>query len=227
MIVYGRQTGVRTTDPADIHDCVKQMVYVGANDGMIHAFVLAVYDWRPDKKKWIFQRDTNDPYAKYIGEELWAYMPSNLLSELKYLASSTNYGQGTCSHRTMVDLSPHVWQVYMKSACTTSRHQRDPVGVDYHNPSDTTKCWRSVLIGGERGGGDVYFALDVSDPDHPKLLWEYSVLKDMLAYASSKFSSAFTSGVYDDLKILPMTWSKPSVGRINLPSWRDVLYRRS
>jgi Tfp pilus tip-associated adhesin PilY1 len=216
-LLYQKQTANRTAAPANIHDCVKQMVYVGANDGMIHAFVLAVYDWSQDK--WIFQKDLTNAYAKYIGEELWAYIPSNLLSELKYLASSTNYGQGTCAHRTMVDLSPHVWQVYMKSDCNI----RDVNGatVNYANTADTasgSKCWRSVLIGGERGGGDVYFAIDVSDPDNPKLLWEHSVLKDMLTYASGQFSSAFTSGVYDDLKILPMTWSKPTVGRISLPS---------
>ncbi len=216
-IVYARQTADRTTPPTNIHDCVKQMVYVGANDGMIHAFVLAVYDW--DQDKWIFQRDTTHAYAKYIGEELWAYIPSNMLSELKYLASSTNYGQGTCAHRTMVDLSPHVWQVYMKGDCNV--RDADGTTVNYENPLDTangSKCWHSVLIGGERGGGDTYFAIDVSDPDNPKLLWEYSVIKELLTYGGGKFSNAFTSGVYDDLKILPMTWSKPSVGRVNLPS---------
>src|SRR5690606_23539509 len=32
---------------------------------------------------------------------------------------------------------------------------------------------------GERGGGDMYFALDVTDPWNPDVLWEYSVLQDM------------------------------------------------
>ena len=30
--------------------------------------------------------------------------------------------------------------------------------------------WRTIIVGGERGGGDLYFAFDVTNPDEPILL---------------------------------------------------------
>ena len=102
-----------------------------------------------------------------IGTEVWAYLPSNFLTEVKNLADS-NYGveaAGACSHRFMVDLAPRAWEVFFDNEAT-----------------DSSKIpWHTVLIGGERGGGDMYFGLDVTDPYCPKVLWEYSVLKDMVA----------------------------------------------
>ncbi|MDI7261788.1 MAG: PilC/PilY family type IV pilus protein, partial [Thermodesulfobacteriota bacterium] len=50
--------------------------------------------------------------------------------------------------------------------------------------------WKTVLISGQRGGGPYYFALDVTKPDDPKILWE------------------ITHGNLGD------TWAKPDIGRI-------------
>ncbi|MFZ4792102.1 MAG: pilus assembly protein [Candidatus Competibacteraceae bacterium] len=73
------------------------------------------------------------------GEEVLAYIPSNLFSTatstgLHYLADPAY------SHRFYVDLEPVVYDAPLS-------------GV-----------WKSLLIGGERGGGRGYFALDVTDP---------------------------------------------------------------
>ena len=55
--------------------------------------------------------------------------------------------------------------------------------------------WRTVIIGGERGGGDTYFAIDVTDPYQPVVLWEYSVLKNMIAkFNMSDAVTSFMSG---------------------------------
>jgi type IV pilus assembly protein PilY1 len=93
-------------------------VYVGANDGMLHAF------------------DIN------TGMEKWAFIPNNLLGKLKDLTR-----EDYC-HEYFVDLSPVI-----------ARFRK---GTEL----------KSILIGGERGGGDAYFALDVTGDD-PIPLWEF------------------------------------------------------
>ncbi|HMK33953.1 MAG TPA: PilC/PilY family type IV pilus protein [Desulfomonilaceae bacterium] len=175
----------------------KKMIYVGANDGMLHAFVMSV--WDQSSGTWLTKPEENPE----IGQELWSYIPSNLLSELKELASPA-YGAGGCTHRSMVDLSPRAWDVYIQ------------------DPTDPFKrSWRTVLIGGERGGGDTFFALDVTDPDNPVLLWEYSVLNDRVVVDidsgnSVKALMPFKAN-YAEMKNLPFSWSTPYVGRVRLP----------
>jgi len=97
-------------------------VYVGANDGMLHAF------------------DSN------TGVERWAYIPSFVLPNLKSLLDDT-YAN---NHRYFVDGSPVVTDIWNGSA------------------------WKTILVGGLGAGGKGYFALDVTDPTNPNVLWEYS-----------------------------------------------------
>ncbi len=191
----------------------KKMVYVGSNDGQLHAFVLGVFNW--ETQKWVYKKAdqltsaddaTDAKYAAFVGEELWSYIPSALLSELKELARK-NYGfqvAGGCVHRTMVDLSPVPWQVYMR----------------YKDENGAEKLgWRTVIVGGLRGGGDIYFAMDVTDPDNPVLLWEYSVLKDLVRATGSNTFELPPNFIarYAELKLLPLSWARPYVGRLNLP----------
>jgi type IV pilus assembly protein PilY1 len=93
-------------------------VYVGANDGMLHAF----------------NGDT--------GSELWGYVPRGVLSHLSALAD-TNY-----CHVSFVDLSPCAFDVNFNGT------------------------WKTVLVGGLRAGGNSYFAVDVTSPTQPEILWE-------------------------------------------------------
>ena len=184
-------------------------MYVGGNDGMVHAFLLA--KWDAVNKKWLDQptgyaTDSDRTYAD-IGKEIWAYIPSNMLKHLSALAD-TSYGttsSGGCVHRSMVDLSNQVFEVYIEPPGSSTGAARE---------------WRSVLVGGERGGGDTYFALDVTDPYAPVLLWEYSVIKDMVVYYDSKWYQPFEVA-YDSMNDFPMSWTQPALGRLNLP---DVAY---
>ncbi len=106
----------------------RKVVYVGANDGMLHAF------------------DTENN-----GQELFAYMPNLVFSStagrgLHYL-SDPNY-----LHKWYVDLSATATDVYLSG-------------------------WKTVLVGGLRGGGKGLFALDVTDPtgfSASKVLWEFT-----------------------------------------------------
>ncbi len=100
----------------------RAMVYVGANDGMLHAF----------------DADT--------GQELWAYVPTMVVPNLYRLADK-NYAT---RHRFYVDASPVAGDVYIGGA------------------------WRTLLVGGLGAGGRGYYALDVTDPNNPKALWEFT-----------------------------------------------------
>ena len=196
---------------------------------MIHAYLLARWETTTDAttgqttSSWNYQCTAGDGYPS-CGKELWSYVPSNLLSELYNLAN-IQYGwmEGTsCRHRSMVDLSPKAWDVYIQSdSCAATC-------------CPTKRCWRTVIIGGERGGGDMYFAIDVTDPVNPKVLWEHSVLQNLAVVyndgSTQKMALPFrehinsTTGlddVYFNLKTMPMTWSEPVIGRVRIPGGSD------
>ncbi|MBP8646089.1 MAG: hypothetical protein KBH99_08220, partial [Syntrophobacteraceae bacterium] len=202
----------------------KKVVYVGANDGMLHAMVAGTWwsdpgpntdsdgDGATNESHWLYDPNAansecdgqNCTGKTYIGKELWAYIPSNLLSELKELARPTYGTQNGCPHRSMVDLSPQAWEVYI-------------------DPDGNGRRWRTVLVGGERDGGDTLFAIDVTDPDQPKVLWEYPVLRNMVQIAAGgtdyQASLPFLDkGVYDQVKNLPSSWSIPYVGKLKIPT---------
>ncbi|MCL5024100.1 MAG: PilC/PilY family type IV pilus protein [Nitrospirae bacterium] len=163
------------------------MVYVGANDGMLHAFKLGklVMEQLDTKKA---RLDNPDPSVP-LGQEMWAFIPKNSLPYLRYL------GDPDYCHLYYVDATPYLFDASIGV----------PGSVDLSNnsrPSDGS-TWRTILIGGMGQGGacrnasaacnsttnglpdcvktpmnDVgyssYFALDVTDPANPTLLWELS-----------------------------------------------------
>lgn len=102
------------------------VLYVGANDGMLHAIKVS-----------------DDSTG---GTELWAYVPSMVMSNM-YVLADANYES---KHRFYVDGAPVVGDVY-----------------------DGTK-WRTILVGGLGKGGRGYYALDITDPNAPIALWEYT-----------------------------------------------------
>jgi type IV pilus assembly protein PilY1 len=81
------------------------------------------------------------------GNELWAYIPSAVIPWLYKLADA-GYAN---NHRFYVDGPITVGDAY----------------------DTTTSTWKTVLIGGLGGGGKAYFAIDVTDPADPKVLWEF------------------------------------------------------
>ena len=105
----------------DAHADRKRMIYIGANDGMIHAF------------------------DAETGDEKWAYIPSNLLDRLQNLADE-NY-----CHEFFCNLTPYV--------------------VD----AEVNGTWHTMMIAGEKQGGGMYVALDVTYPENPVLMWETEI----------------------------------------------------
>ncbi len=183
------------------------VVYVGANDGMLHAFRLG---------KLTFSGLTGDHIAKlcdsadscateHLGEEIWSFIPRNSLPYLKYLMDN-DY-----CHLYYVDLTPFVFEATVGNetkliliggmrlggacGCKEENCVQPPVIyckdqlnniIDCGEPEAIPYC---VFEGGsikecdsdndgvyDEGvvGLSSYFALDITDPENPKLLWEFS-----------------------------------------------------
>ncbi|MBV1774634.1 PQQ-binding-like beta-propeller repeat protein [Burkholderiaceae bacterium DAT-1] len=126
-------------------------VYVGANDGMLHAF------------------DATN------GNEAWAYIPNASWANMGNLADTNYYA----SHRFFVD-GP----------------------ITYGDVYDGSN-WRTILVFGLGAGGRTYTCIDITDPDAPQVLWEFSNTNLGLTYgnpvitklASGDWVVMFTSGI--------------------------------
>lgn len=135
----------------------KTMIFVGSNDGLLHAF------------------------SDCDGQEAWAFIPDKVLPNLKELAARPtliNY---------FVDASPIVM-----------RYDANKDGI-IDAASD-----KLVVIFGLRRGGNAYYALDVTSPQSPKLLWRFD---------------AATSGFGH----LGETWSDPQFAKVKVGSTTKIV----
>ena len=187
-------------------------VYVGGNDGMLHAFALGLINSTGPFAD-------GNPYTNAeitgsaLGSERWAFIPENVLPYLQYI-SDPNY-----CHLYTVDLTPYVFDA--------STGVPEGCSGDYSGCPKSVDTWRTIVIGGMRLGGasggppgdpagtsccstentkttvcspaftsnpanccnpcvappivngtaagySEYFALDVTDENNPKLLWEFT-----------------------------------------------------
>lgn len=131
----------QTTAPASTRTPV---LYIGANDGMLHAF------------------------NGNTGAEMWAYVPSMVLSNM-YLLADNNYAT---KHTYFVDGSPQVMDVFIGGA------------------------WKTILVGGLNLGGRGFYALDITDPTAPKALWEFKVRNPAVTACAATVTAAI--GASDD-----------------------------
>jgi type IV pilus assembly protein PilY1 len=97
------------------------MIYVGANAGVLHAF------------------DADS------GAEKFAFVPNSVLAKLTRLKEKVNF-----VHQYLVDGSPTVGDAFFGGK------------------------WHTVLVAGLGGGGQGIFALDITDPNNIKVLWEFT-----------------------------------------------------
>lgn len=117
----------------------RQMLYVGGNDGMLHAFNGGF--WNPATLTFSTSGSKPDGTAATehpLGAEVWAYVPQNLLPHLKWLAEP-NY-----PHVYFVDGEPLVFDANIFNADT-----------------DHPGGWGTVMVVGMNfGGGDYPLDLD-------------------------------------------------------------------
>ncbi len=167
----------------------REVVYVGANDGMLHAFNGGFYHKSDDPSTgtvaspiiehgWYTKNPTDNSSGRPLGDELWGFIPYQLLPQLQWLT------RADYTHVYYVDLKPTVTDVRI-----------------FTPDADHPNGWGTILIGGFRMGGScgncasgtgappmtvtigggcrtfysAYFVLDITNPDvDPKLLWSFS-----------------------------------------------------
>lgn len=150
------------------------VVYVGANDGMFHAFT----SWKYNETSKEFEEPSDAVSGEVIGDELWAFIPQCQLPHLKWLPDP-GYG-----HVYYVDLKPKAFDAKILPDDT------------HYTDSDSDLNWGTFLLVGMNMGGKYiwaegdfedglggtvtetrrfypsYVCMDVTDPRNPKLLWE-------------------------------------------------------
>jgi type IV pilus assembly protein PilY1 len=160
----------------------KEIVYAGANNGILHAF------------------DASN------GEELWGYIPPNVLGNFEKIpsskANSTNAIYG-------IDGSPVVKDIFFD---------------DTPNDGSNNPRWRTVLLSGLGSGGKGLFAIDVTNPNNPTHLfainhngsdqviqhWGTDTFKNEFGYRSGSIDPKY------DYRKLGETWSTPRIIRIKV-----------
>ncbi len=152
-----------------------KMLVVGANDGMLHCFnvgeAVEYESGEADDPETCRREDLKEvkdiKWDKGTGEEMWGFIPPNLLPKLKDMIHS---------HQYYVDATPVVADVWIDQEPFTYL-------IGNMNPKRQKKEWRTVVTCGEREGGRHYFALDITYPDGdsdddsyecPKFLWEFT-----------------------------------------------------
>ena len=108
------------------------------------------------------------------GAEVWSFVPSAVMSNM-YKLANTNYAG---NHVYFVDGEVVVGDIYVS-------------GV-----------WKTILVGGFNAGGKGYYALDITTPASPTLLWEFTDANMGLTFgnpiitkrADGTWVVAFTSG---------------------------------
>jgi type IV pilus assembly protein PilY1 len=128
------------------------VAYVGANDGMMHAF-------------------NGSTSGADAGKELFAYIPSFTYGTSTTAAASGLASLGnpsSFSHHYLVDGTPVAADVDFSITGGTT--------------SSTTHNWKTILVGGLGKGGKGYYAIDITDPSlwtsesavAGKVLWEFT-----------------------------------------------------
>lgn len=137
----------------------RPMVYVGSNDGMLHAFDAST------------------------GEEVWAYVPSAVMANM-YKLADMNYDT---NHQYFVDGSPTVADVKIGTS------------------------WRTILVAGLGAGGRAYYAIDITNPNAPAGLWEFTNANLGLTFAAPLMTKRAT-GSNDWTVVVPSGYNNVNGG---------------
>ena len=142
------------------------VVYVGANDGMLHAF-------------------NGSLTGTGAGQELFAFVPSFVYGTATTGPESglASLGKSSFVHHNLVDGTARSFDIDFNRAGVIAA-------------STTASDWRTVLIGGLGKGGRGYYALDVTAPSTwttetavaGKVLWEFPRSSDTVTQARMGFS---------------------------------------
>jgi len=123
----------------------QELLLVGANDGMLHAFQAGSIQ-------------TDGGFDNGTGQEVWAFIPPDMLPKLQRYALSQ-------SHNILVDGNPWVRDIWKDGSGLTNNT------VDHQKEADE---FHTIVVVGEREGGRHYNALDITDTGNPpRFLWTF------------------------------------------------------
>ena len=146
----------------------RKIVFIGSNEGFLHAI-----------------NDYDDLANTNSGTEAFAYMPQELLKNIK-----DQYGSHVLSsHIYGVDSEITLW---IDDSANSNLNQRNNGVLESANGE------KAYLFFGLRRGGQHYYAINITDPDSPVLLWK----KQMDA-------NTWSQPVVSGLKWSPNTKNKP------------------
>ncbi|MEO7919734.1 MAG: hypothetical protein ABIT01_09745 [Thermoanaerobaculia bacterium] len=215
----------------------RQVLYAGANDGLLHAFDIGAWKRTPSVCQAVSTGGLGDCYDLGTGAELFAYAPRAIMQIFKPLKDAV--GPQDKKDEWTVDGAPSAADVYI-----------DPTHTG--TPTTGEREWQTVLVGGMREGSPFegtsgsrsrgsYFCLNVTQPDEttvvngktlesfgtfaapkclnqagdatcardwPTVMWEISDTADADIAASG------TPGFgYGDMG---ETWARPEIGRVRI-----------
>lgn len=122
-----------------------RVIFVGTNQGMLHAF---------GEISWVDSAIPSKPLTRGVVDELWAFIPKDFLANLDYLDPLSKM-----PHRFLVDGTPSVY--HLDIPATTALAGNGTV--------DSTEFARVIF--GLRKGGRSYYALNIADPFTPTMGW--------------------------------------------------------
>ncbi|MGB6000497.1 MAG: hypothetical protein WBI00_08440, partial [Thermoanaerobaculia bacterium] len=120
------------------HQFRRQVLGAGTNDGQVHFFDLARFEYTTDPEE-------DGEYNDGTGRELFSYIPRGVLPNVLDQAEFNDHGWDVDSPMRAAD-------VFI-----------DPVHDGIPTPED--REWRTLAMGGLRRGGQLYYALDLTQPD--------------------------------------------------------------
>ncbi|MDP3295573.1 MAG: hypothetical protein Q8M37_12675 [Nevskia sp.] len=174
----------------------RNVVYVGANDGLLHAFNAGFYE-ASTQRFLTTPSDDSSATGHPLGSELWAYAPFNLLPQLGWLADP-RYG-----HLWTMDGSPRAFDVRVFADDATHpngwgtllvvgmRLGGGPVTIPGVDAAGANRAALSDFATGLGNSSTLstrsaFVVLDITDPEQPPvLIAEYTDRNGQLGYTSS------------------------------------------
>ena len=210
----------------------RQMAYVGANDGLLHAFNVGYYHRGDDPSTgavvehgWYTTNPADSSGGTGLGEEVWGFVPYHLLPQLRW------YTQTDYTHVSYVDLKPKVTDVHIFTEEGACGGGTTPTAAGCIHPDG----WGTILIAGLRFGGSCGSCAAVSggnnggpalqvvadfngngnttDPNDTRYFYSAYVVLDI----TDPDATPTVIGVYS-ASDLGLTTSYPTVARMNLSS---------
>ena len=173
-----------------------RIILVGTNQGWLHAFGEVTRTENATKGD-----PTTPLIVKGDVEELWAFMPTDFLSNLNYITVTNN------PHRFMVDGTPAIY--HLDLAPTTGGI---PNGVVDRLTNANGMTERAIAVIGLRKGGRSYYALDILDPFNPALKW--SLVPDEAAAFSNVSAGVDLGSVQNIMTKMGFSSATPAIGRV-------------